>query len=347
MNSFTISIIDIDEYGAGVLAVTPEELAEAGFDFGDVISLYFSTGLVIENIPYYNGYYVPLGDPVVTAYPGYAHPTLGFNGANFHRKTGITSGDSVTITLVEKGGKKDVMDIRGVRYSNDPADYKDEDTFANAREFAVGTIGKGKICRCASPFDHMMNRPEAVSRYLEKKQVKTTISLSESPETLAARYPDMPPYAKSLYENNCVVDCGLGSDYFSDEFCSKLVSGLIRAMEKPMPWAIHCLEGKDRTGFLCILLGALMDADYRELLDDYMESYNCYYGITEESDPVRYNCFKSTFIDVYLRTFAGLDKDEDPAGHSYREGAEAYLRRGGMSDAQIEKLKQILSGSSD
>ena len=39
------------------------------------------------------------------------------------------------------------------------------------------------------------------------------------------------------------------------------------------PCYIHCTEGKDRTGFVCLLLEALCGANYGELRDDYMTTY--------------------------------------------------------------------------
>ena len=342
MISITCTVIEIDEFGAAVLGITPEELKIRGVEFGDVVDLRFSSGAALDSIPYYNGFYVSIGEPVIVAYPSYKHPSVNYNCADFHEKTGVRKGDTVVITMRNKGGKLDVMNLRGVVYSNDLKDYSSPAEFANAREFHAGRIAPGKLYRCASPFDHQLNRPEAVDVFLKEHHIQTTFSISETEETLRDRYTAMPPYARGLYESGHVIPVGLGAGYFSKEFAEKLVQGLVRICDAPFPWAIHCLEGKDRTGFVCILLGSLMDADYDELLDDYMVTHRNYYRITKESDPVRYNGFRSIFVDTYLRRFAGLDEDEDPRGHSYRKGAEDYLRFGGMTDEQIAKLKAVL-----
>ena len=342
MISITCLVGSIDEFGAAVLDITPGEFKAKGFDFGDVVSLRFSSGAALDNVPYYNGYYVPIGDPVVVAYPSYPHPSVNFNSLDFHEQTGVREGDTVEITMREKGGKLDVMNLRGVVYSIDPADYASAAEFANAREFRAGRIAPGKLYRCASPFDRQMNRPEAVNAFLQEHGIRTVFALSETEETLRQRREAMPLFARHLYETGHVIPVGVGAGYFSEEFAEKLVKGLVRACGEPFPWAIHCLEGKDRTGFVCILLGSLMDAGYDELLDDYMETHRNYYGITAENDPARYNGFKSIFIDTYLRKFAGLDETADPKGRSYRKGAEDYLRFGGMTDEQIEKLKALL-----
>ena len=336
-------IIAIDEFGAAVLDITPKELAEKGFELGDTLDFAFSSGVVLENVPYFNGFYVKIYEPILVAYPGFEHPSINYNCLNFQLQTGVTVRDTVTISMHEKGGQKDVMDLRGVVYSNDPKDYRSRDEFANAREFHAGKIVPGKLYRCASPFDHMMNRPEAVDGFLRDNHVQTTFSISENEESLRQRYAEMPPYAKMLYETGNVLPLALGAGYFSPDFRSGLARGLIRALDAPFPWAIHCLEGKDRTGFVCILLGALMGGNYRELVDDFMKTFENYYGITLQTDPVRYKGFRNTFADNYLRIFAGLSETEDPEDHDYSAGAVNYLRAGGMTEDQIDKLKRRLS----
>ena len=80
------------------------------------------------------------------------------------------------------------------------------------------------------------------------------------------------------------------------------------------------------------------------LADDFTETFDNDYGISAQTDPVRYYGFKSTFIDPYMRIFAGLGEADAPEGHDYSEGAEAYLRAGGMSDEEILRLKQLPAG---
>ncbi|MBQ4515071.1 MAG: tyrosine-protein phosphatase [Anaerolineaceae bacterium] len=337
-------IIDIDEFGAALPDITPQELAEKGIELGDTLDIRFSNGAVFEDIPYYNGFYGKTGDILLVAYPTFTYPTVTLCSGDFVRFSGVRIGDEVEFSIHTKGGKKDVMDLRGVVYSNNPEDYPTRDQFANAREFCIGAIAPGKVYRCASPFDRTMNRPDAVAEFLQRHGVKTVFALSETEKTLRERYADMPAYSKQLYESGAVIPLRMNSDYFGEEFKTRLAGGLRILMDRPFPWGIHCMEGKDRTGLVCVLLGAMMDADYDELVDDFMSSFTNYYGITQDSDPFRYEGFKSTFVDNYLRIFAELDEDENPRGYSYRKGAEDYLRSGGMSDAEIERLKRLLRG---
>ncbi|MBR2067167.1 MAG: hypothetical protein IJ875_02760 [Solobacterium sp.] len=43
---------------------------ELGFSFGDSISLHFDDGRIIEDIPYYSGYYSGVEELMLCGYPG-------------------------------------------------------------------------------------------------------------------------------------------------------------------------------------------------------------------------------------------------------------------------------------
>ena len=67
-------------------------------------------------------------------------------------------------------------------------------------------------------------------------------------------------------------------------------------------YLVHCLEGKDRTGFVIALLEFLMGATYEEAEDDYMITYYNYYGVKKGDE--KYNIIAtSNFEKNLLRTF--------------------------------------------
>ncbi len=104
---------------------------------------------------------------------------------------------------------------------------------------------------------------------------------------------------------------------------------------------MHCTEGKDRTGFICMLLEALAGASYKEMVADYMITYDNYYDITEKKDPDRYNVIVDKVLDLMIRAVTG---GEDPKTADLSEAAADYLRSGGMTDAQITELLARLTG---
>ena len=73
------------------------------------------------------------------------------------------------------------------------------------------------------------------------------------------------------------------------------------------------------------------------MFSDYMITYDNYYGITQQSDPVRYGVIARTNFDSMLRHLPGME-DADLATASFAEPARAYLRMGGMTDEQMDAL---------
>jgi protein tyrosine/serine phosphatase len=43
-------------------------------------------------------------------------------------------------------------------------------------------------------------------------------------------------------------------------------------LNRPGPYLIHCYAGVDRTGFMAIVLEALMGASLHDIIDDYLKS---------------------------------------------------------------------------
>ncbi len=85
----------------------------------------------------------------------------------------------------------------------------------------------------------------------------------------------------------------------------KLVESDIIDLAFEGPYYIHCQEGKDRTGFVCIVIEALCGASYQKLVDDYMYKYYNYYKITKDTDSLRYNVIKERNVDTMLRFLVG------------------------------------------
>ena len=50
------------------------------------------------------------------------------------------------------------------------------------------------------------------------------------------------------------------------------------------PYLVHCNEGKDRAGMTIALLEALSGATMDEIIADYMESYENYYGVEKGTE---------------------------------------------------------------
>ena len=135
----------------------------------------------------------------------------------------------------------------------------------------------------------------------------------------------------------------MSASYRSDEYKTALAEGLLEMMQHEGPYYIHCTEGKDRTGFVCMLLEALADASYEEIEADYMKSYENYFGITKENGGIKYEALKEMRLLDMLWWLADLPDNTDLAGMHFKVPAENYLRSAGMTDEEIEKLETFLT----
>ena len=132
----------------------------------------------------------------------------------------------------------------------------------------------------------------------------------------------------------------MGVDYKSQDFQSKLKSGLEFLIANKGPYAFHCNEGKDRAGFTAILLESLMGATQEEIVADYMVSYENYYHVQKGSEQYK---LIAQVAEGMLRDMAGLEKDADLSKVDLSKAAEDYLLGIGLTADQITALKTNLS----
>ena len=109
------------------------------------------------------------------------------------------------------------------------------------------------------------------------------------------------------------------------------------------PYYIHCMEGKDRTGFVCALLEALAGADYSEMCADYMITYRNYYKISEENTSEKYSAVVSLYFNSFMECLVGSGDVNVLKCADYVNGARSYLKSGGMTDAEIDSFIGLIS----
>ena len=133
----------------------------------------------------------------------------------------------------------------------------------------------------------------------------------------------------------------MNANYRSDDFAKTLSDAFVVMTKHEGPCLIHCVEGKDRTGFVCALLLALAGASPREIVDDYMITYANYYGVTKENNQKRYEAITWNVYD-FLYCICGAEKGTDPDTLDLKNGAESYLRRSGLTDEQIAEIEAYI-----
>lgn len=337
------------KFGGVYIKITIADFNAMGFAFGDSLNVTFSNGFELKDLPYYNGYYVDMGEPLLVGYPGYPYIRTGYNnGEDMYVKAGLTETDTATIVLAEKAKYLDVQESLDIHYSDEQGDRSDE-VFANFRAVGVGNLKQNVLYRSASPVDNQHKRAAIADRLAAQAGVAFVLDLSDNEQEVAAHIEAEDfdsPHFSSLYEQGNVIALSMNMAFKSEGFSEKLVRGLTAASKADGPYLVHCVEGKDRTGFVCVVMEALAGATYQEMVADYMVTYDNYYGINQTSEPTKYGIIKEKYVDVMLRYIAG-DGDVDITTVDYATAVKAYLLSIGMAEADIDALKERLVGKAD
>lgn len=335
----TGTVTQIEKYGHALSDITIADFNALGFKFGDMVTVLFNNGFVLE-APYLDGYYVNNGDPLVRAYPGQTNIAVCINYGKLNVVAQVDVGSKFTIMLSRPGAYLTQYEIRRLVRSNKREDYTSDEVFANFRNIALGGIAKGVLYRSSSPIDNQLGRAAFADRLIKEAGVRTVVNLSDSADNMKnylAAKDFVSPYYAALAGSNQVIFLNMNLAFASDEFRANVIKGLVFMAEHNGPYLVHCTEGKDRTGFFAALVEALMGASKDEIVEDYMQSYINYYGVKKGTD--QYTLISQDVLGM-LKVIAGTN-DLDKA--DLAADAKSYLLQGGMKAEQIEALKAKLS----
>ena len=348
------AIIHETEFGGVYIKSTIDDFNKLGFVYGDSVNVEFSNGFKLEDVPYYNGYYVDAGQPLLIAYPGYDYikaavnygddlwETAGLQQKNDQKlnlwmQSKLEEHDTASVYLNERGKYADIQAARDIHYYDERERYTTDEEFANFRSIHMGRIAENRLYRSASPCDNQHNRAPYVDRLIEQAGVNGIMNLSDSHLKIRG-YMEKDnfdsPYFLSLYQNDQVIPLALNMNYLSEEFAVTAAQGLKELAKLEPPYLIHCTEGKDRTGFICMLVEALAGADYQQIADDYMVTYDNYYGITADSEPDKYQTILEKNLDAMIRSIVG-DESINITNTDLSVYAKNYLLKAGMSEEEI------------
>ncbi len=370
-------------YGCDV-NISIQDFIALGFELGDACDVVLENDLYryeFKSVPFYNGYYTKTGDPLLCAY-GYAvkenrgedyqytrtdYPYLRFcfNNREMWNLLHLTTDMKCTITLVEQGGYEyEQKLVGGLTYSKDFEDYEakngitKEEVFANFRAVKSDAMKENVLFRSASPFDNANNRAPYVNELAKANGIDYVLNLADS-QTKIDKYKESDvwselDYSQQLLDNDRVCLMSMSAAYEGAAYQAALVKGLNSALEHNATKILfHCTEGKDRTGFVGLVLESLCGASYEEMLFDYMVTYDNYYNLTEASDKTAYDYIvELKFNDMvnYLLTFdpsleAKGDGTYDLAGvtpENFATAARNLLAKAGMSEDNLQALTALL-----
>ena len=330
-----------NEFGAAMLDFTEADMTDAGFTLGDVVTITVDSKEI--DMPYYDGYYTRNGEYLCVAYPTY--PSICFTANNVGLPEELTGleGHPVVVKMKEKGGSLDVQTALSMKYTNSRADYSDlsDAEFANARAVRAGNIASGVLHRSSSPFCNDIDRAGYVSKYLEGATVITVLNLADTEEKILTY--DMPTYSRSLWDGGNVILCPLKADPTADDYNNRLIEALKELPSHPAPYVVHCMEGKDRTGYVCALLEGLCGASYDEIVEDYLITYDNYYRINPTKNPDLCNTLVSLRLNTCLMHYAGVTDEAILPRTNFADSFSDYLLSHGMNNEQLDALIQVLT----
>ena len=356
-----VQVDEIDQSGNIQLALKGTKLLESGFDYGDIAAV------TLNNVEYKM--------PVVSSYSdvdqgamlckiginpekGTDKVDLAVNMGNFAEwagiavreetdeapgyrwilSKGVTEPISVTLALDEKGGYNEQLRLHKLTTSNTREDFPDldDEAYANFREVATTGMGDHVLYRSSSPINPKSNRNKEADAACKEHGIKTILNMTDSDKTMRA-YEGF----DSTYYSTCHILClNMVMDYKSDSFRKSLADGFAFIAGQEGPYLIHCAEGKDRTGFACAVLEALMGANEDEIVQDYMTSFENYFGVKPGSE--MYDSIVNANIKKILANAFELDTLE---GADLPAEAEKYVKGLGLADETIRNLKKNLAAS--
>ena len=331
----TAAVLSEDQFGDVLL-----DLQEIDLVYGDSIDLAFSGGYSVKSIPFYPDFYGTGGDTVLTDF--YDQLAVAGIGCSFNEAAGVKEGETVTITLDERGKYRKEFEAYYVDPDITKWEGQTDEAFRNAREVTAGDIAEGILYRGSSPFDHSFHRVELMDAFLQEHRIQCVLDLSDTEETLAA-LGELPEYTAEMIKNGSVISCPLGIVYSDPESMRMIADGLSAMVELDGPYLIQCSLGRDRTGVLIALLEALSGAGYDEIISDYMESYRNLHNINMDADSLQYRLFKQR-IDEKLEETLSVSRAE-LSECNLQSAAADYFFRCGMTAEEVAHLTAVLDGS--
>jgi hypothetical protein len=259
---------------------------------------------------------------------------------------GVTGPVKISIKLKKAGGYLEEYELHKISYTNERADYLNltDEEFANFREITTTGIGRGILYRTSSPIDPAIGRNTYADKALKDAGVSVVINLTDT----EAEIKGYEGYPETYYSSTNYIAIPIIFDYESEEVRQSLARGFKFMADNPGVYAVHCQEGKDRTGFVAAILECLMGAGYDEVIDDFMVSYCNFYGLTKD-DP-RYDTIAESNIEKILKdafNFSAKDKKKDLKKRDLSKCATKYLKQIGLTGQDITRLKENLSGKAE
>jgi protein tyrosine/serine phosphatase len=208
---------------------------------------------------------------------------------------------------------------------------------SNFREIRCGSIAPGVLYRSSHPVRDGIQNNEAIL-LSEQARIACVLNLADNAAELH-KAATVCPWYRRLVKKGCAIALNMDFDFASKKFAEKFGRGVKFMLDHGGPYLIHCFAGFDRTGFVSMVLEALMGATVTEITDDYLLSYGAgfYSAVNDGSGDTK---------QVVLEQLQMMNRGEPVTDANLQAGAERYLtQQAGLSETEIEALKGKLNCS--
>ena len=351
----TAKILEINKHGNIHLDFKGSAMLEAGWEYGDLVSVTVG-GKKWE---------MPIGSSFSDVDQGHMacllvirpdmeedYVSLAINMGNFTEETGLAvketteadpgfvwiyaegleTPDEITIEMKEPGGYYDQWAVRQLKRTVNREDYPHltDAEYANFRMVKAGEIAEGRLYRASSPVNPEIGRNTCADKAAEEAGIRTVINLADSEEDIKA----FEGYAESYCGKQKTILLEMGMDFRTEDYREDLAESLRFLAGNDGPYLVHCLEGKDRTGFFCAILECLAGATEEELITDYMLSYEYFYGVEKDSE-----AYTVILENIFLKTLKTAFGLETLKGADLKACAEGYLKSIGLGEEEITAIR--------
>jgi len=320
------------------LNMSDKQMRENGFLYGDIVTVTVKdkngNNAISYDLPYVTNFNeAGTFGPCLCNYGGKSNTTNVSPGLRIEgiKENDYFGGGTAEIKMKKVDG---FYETRSLAKTTTKLTYEEcgfENTkYANCRDVVnVGTISDyvfpGTLYRSSTPIcgDNNKDRYEYADNYCSLKDIEYDISLSLSKEDLEndvmKRSSGVGTYMKSLYTRDRICTINLGNDWFSKvddgvgygggteiKKVFDYIEDKITQSNATHSFNIHCNEGKDRTGFIVMLIEALCGCPLKDLVADYMLTFCNYYNITEVNNKKKYDVMAN--LTCYRNLYAFMIK---------------------------------------
>jgi hypothetical protein len=315
LTALQASILSFDDTGTYLLDIPAERFAMAGYRTGDLATVSvgdttFVAGIVEDE--------KDAGKDLPTL--SVAGPSVTLSARTF----GLSPGKQVTVGSYLEDGYRAYLLLHDLPPVQGRDAYRSDRSYADFRPIGGGTIAQGRIYRAAiGP-----NRAPYVDALAKKAGIKTILDFSDK-----TAWGENTPYGNSLMDAGALVTLRIGTMFEDVAFARNVGEGLRFLAGHSEPYLV-C---GDDTGFVAVLVSALMGSSIGELTEDYMQTFVNYQGFGRKSEEYR---LLSNIPLGYLRYMNG----GEPVSRSTVEDAAVRYLTGpaGLSVAQVQAIRERL-----